>query len=81
MQTVIEEKDSSQGAKSGSAHRPTRPCGPSTGLSPSDRRLILISSLSLYLRRVRHNIPVTSGDLLRLAPYADSPSPDIEAAV
>jgi hypothetical protein len=49
-------------------------------LSPSDRRLLLISSLSLLLKRARHNFAVTSDDLTRLAPYADSPSPDIESA-
>jgi hypothetical protein len=46
-------------------------------LSRSDRRLLLISSLTLFLRRARHGYPVTSDDLVRLAAYgapADSPS-------
>jgi hypothetical protein len=48
-------------------------------LSAEDRRLLLISSLSLFLRRARHGICVTPDDLIRLVPYADSPS-DIGAA-
>jgi hypothetical protein len=40
-------------------------------LSPSDRRLLLISTLCLLLRRSRRGAPVTAQDLLRLIPYAD----------
>jgi len=42
-------------------------------LSPSDRRLLLRSTLGLFLRRLRHGIPVLKGDLLGLATYADDP--------
>ena len=42
-------------------------------LSAVDRRLLLASSLRLYLRRLSHNIGVTAGDLLRLLPYSDPP--------
>jgi hypothetical protein len=40
-------------------------------LSPGDRRLLLISTLGLYLRRLRHGIPVTREDISRLANYGD----------
>jgi hypothetical protein len=40
-------------------------------LSRSDRRILLISSLTLFLRRARHGHPVTSEDLVRLAHYGD----------
>jgi hypothetical protein len=42
-----------------------------THLSRSDRRLLLISSLTLFLRRARHGHSVTSEDLIRLAAYGD----------
>lgn len=42
-------------------------------LSASDRHLLLIASLSLYLRRLRHGIAVTREDLTRLATYGDEP--------
>jgi hypothetical protein len=44
-------------------------------LEPSDRRLLLTSTLGLFLRRARHGIAVTSSDLIRLLPYCDDPSP------
>jgi hypothetical protein len=46
-------------------------------LSRADRRVLLISSLTLFLRRARHGYPITAADLLRLASYgdpADAPS-------
>ena len=42
-------------------------------LSTSDRRLLLISTLSLFLRRARHGIAVTQDDLSRLSVYGDPP--------
>jgi hypothetical protein len=42
-------------------------------LPRADRRLLLIASLTLYLRRIRHGIRVTGDDLKRLAPHADDP--------
>lgn len=47
-------------------------------LSYADRRLLLIASLTLFLRRARHGFCLTSDDLIRLAPYADSPGPERE---
>jgi len=47
-------------------------------LSYADRRLLLIASLTLFLRRGRHGFRLTSDDLIRLAPYADSRGPDSE---
>jgi hypothetical protein len=41
-------------------------------LGRSDRRVVLISSLTLFLRRARRGHPVTSEDLVRLAAYGDS---------
>jgi hypothetical protein len=40
-------------------------------LSRFDRRVLLISSLTLFLRRARHGYPVTAADLIRLASYGD----------
>lgn len=40
-------------------------------LAPSDRKLLLKSTLGLFLRRLNHNIPVTARDVISLAPYAD----------
>ncbi len=40
-------------------------------LSPSDRRLLLTSTLGLYLRRLKHGYSVSRDDLLRTADYAD----------
>ena len=45
-------------------------------LAAEDRRLLLISSLTLFLRRARHGIRVSSDDLIRLASYADPPRSD-----
>jgi hypothetical protein len=42
-----------------------------TDLSLGDRRLLLISTLGLYLRRLRHGIAVTREDISRLANYGD----------
>jgi hypothetical protein len=41
-------------------------------LSHSDRRVLLISSLTLFLWRARHGYPITSEDLVRLASYGDA---------
>ncbi len=41
-------------------------------LSCEDSRLLLIASLTLFLRRARHGIRVTGDDLVRLARFADS---------
>jgi hypothetical protein len=60
----------------GAANFSEAPCR-ETSLTQADCRLLLISSLTLFLRRARHGFPVTSADLLRLASYgdpADSPS-------
>jgi hypothetical protein len=46
-------------------------------LSPTERRLVLISTLGLFLRRLRHGIAIRRIDLLRLLDFADS---DVEAA-
>ena len=43
----------------------------SVRLSPSERRLLLTSTLCLLLKRSRHNFPVTADDLLKLVPYTD----------
>lgn len=40
-------------------------------LKPSDRRLLLASSLWLYFNRARRGIPVHSRELVELAKYAD----------
>jgi len=47
-------------------------------LSYADRRLLLIASLTLFLRRARQGFRLTSDDLIRLAPYADSLRPESE---
>jgi hypothetical protein len=47
----------------------------SSSLSPSDQRLLLISTLGLFLRRLRHGIPVTREDLDNLARYTDAAQP------
>jgi hypothetical protein len=47
----------------------------SCSLSPSDQRLLLISTLGLFLRRLRHGIPVTREDLDNLARYTDAARP------
>lgn len=53
-----------------------------TQLSHSDRRVLLISSLTLFLRRARHGHPVTSEDLVRLASYGDvTDRPPVESTV
>lgn len=44
-------------------------------LTGADRRLLLISSLTLFLRRARHGYAVSSTDLLRLADYGDPTDP------
>jgi len=42
----------------------------SISLSDSDRRLLIRSSLTLFLRRLNHGVPVLRDDLLRVAFYA-----------
>jgi hypothetical protein len=41
-------------------------------LSASDRRLLLTSTLGLFLRRLRHGYPLRSEEITKLAPYADA---------
>jgi hypothetical protein len=43
-------------------------------ISNTDRKLLLRATLTLFLRRLAHNIPVRRGDLLRLAYYAPEES-------
>jgi len=42
-----------------------------TDLSPNDRLLLLTSALGLFLRRLKHGIPLLRSDLVRLEVYAD----------
>jgi hypothetical protein len=49
-------------------------------LSPTERRLLLTSTLGLYLRRARHGIPLLRSDLVRLEVYADVDPPAAEEA-
>ena len=43
-------------------------------LTDNDRRLLVRASLSLFLRRLNHNVPVLRSDLLRVAFYAPEDS-------
>jgi hypothetical protein len=43
-------------------------------LSSTDRRLILRASLGLLLKRLNHNVAVTSADIARLAAFVDDQS-------
>lgn len=51
-----------------------------TDLSPIERRLLLTSTLGLYLRRARHGIPLLRSDMVRLEVYADVDPPATEEA-
>lgn len=73
IQTLNEGQDSRQGVGLGPAAKPTQSPTRTEELSPSDRRLILVSTLTQFLRRARHGFAVTSADLIRLTRYADPP--------
>lgn len=76
MQSVTQQ-DSKYKGREGSSSRNSSPGDYlATDLAPSDRRLLLISSLTLFLRRARHGFVVTGDDLLRLSLYADPPQPE-----
>jgi hypothetical protein len=58
-------------------HFPGNGAGPfDQGLSPNDRRLLLRSSLRLFLRRLSHNVAIRRADLERLVPYGDDSAPE-----
>lgn len=48
-------------------------------LTRADCRLLLVSSLALFLRRARCGIPITAADLVRLAAYCDPTDGPAEA--
>ena len=60
--------------------RPRCDTGPSTDLSPENRRGFLISNLAFFLRQVRHGRELRSDELASLLPYcADSKGSGVAA--
>jgi hypothetical protein len=71
--TAVEQIE--QGESQRTNHGATLTRSDEPRLSQSDRRVLLISSLTLFLRRARHGFAVTEADLLRLASYGDPADP------